>query len=575
MVYTKHLVIHTMKHLSQAKDYVEQATKTQLSKNEATDSHLDNLFPYVFNDDKTMSKQLVSGHGITILEDAANEFLLTKEKFARRKGTHIVFNPVTEKLEFDKKSIERGNGRGKAVLAHHLIQSFSPEDDLTPEQVHEIGRKTILEFTGGQHEFIVATHVDKAHIHNHIIVNSTNLTTGKALNWKIIKQQNGKNKDKTKELFEKVSDKISSEYGAKIIEKSPKNSHKKYTLWETESLYKKKIKSRLDFLLDHSSSIDDFLEKAEALNVSVDFSKKWTTYRLLDEPQIKNTRSRSLLKSDPTKYNYEKIIERLKENKNVLTLEKVVARYEEKSEQTKNEFDYQLTIDEWQISHKTTRGYYVNVDFGFGERGKVFIGAYKVDPLENGQYNIYVKRKDFFYLMNEKNADRNRYMTGETLIKQLRLYNGQTPLKKEPVMRTIDELVNAINFLAANEIEDTRQLELLEEKLEAAFLEAEKTLETLDEKVLKLHQLSNLLLENELQGDPELIQKKLKTLLPDATLAEFSYEDVQGEIEAIKNSQSILENKLERTRNEINQLREIQAVQKKEPEKQTDIKPKL
>ncbi|MEX1557452.1 relaxase/mobilization nuclease domain-containing protein [Enterococcus sp. C67] len=575
MVYTKHLVIHTMKHLSQAKDYVEQATKTQLSKNEATDSHLDNLFPYVFNDDKTMSKQLVSGHGITILEDAANEFLLTKEKFARRKGTHIVFNPVTEKLEFDKKSIERGNGRGKAVLAHHLIQSFSPEDDLTPEQVHEIGRKTILEFTGGQHEFIVATHVDKAHIHNHIIVNSTNLTTGKALNWKIIKQQNGKNKDKTKELFEKVSDKISSEYGAKIIEKSPKNSHKKYTLWETESLYKKKIKSRLDFLLDHSSSIDDFLEKAEALNVSVDFSKKWTTYRLLDEPQIKNTRSRSLLKSDPTKYNYEKIIERLKENKNVLTLEKVVARYEEKSEQTKNEFDYQLTIDEWQISHKTTRGYYVNVDFGFGERGKVFIGAYKVDPLENGQYNIYVKRKDFFYLMNEKNADRNRYMTGETLIKQLRLYNGQTPLKKEPVMRTIDELVNAINFLAANEIEDTRQLELLEEKLEAAFLEAEETLETLDEKVLKLHQLSNLLLENELQGDPELIQKKLKTLLPDATLAEFSYEDVQGEIEAIKNSQSILENKLERTRNEINQLREIQAVQKKEPEKQTDIKPKL
>lgn len=564
-----------MKHLSQAKDYVEQATKTQLLKNEATDSHLDNLFPYVFNDDKTMSKQLVSGHGITILEDAANEFLLTKEKFARRKGTHIIFNPVTEKLEFDKKSIERGNGRGKAVLAHHLIQSFSPEDDLTPEQVHEIGRKTILEFTGGEHEFIVATHVDKAHIHNHIIVNSTNLTTGKALNWKIIKQQNGKNKDKTKELFEKVSDKISSEYGAKIIEKSPKNSHKKYTLWETESLYKKKIKSRLDFLLDHSSSIDDFLEKAEALNISVDFSKKWTTYRLLDEPQIKNTRSRSLLKSDPTKYNYEKIIERLKENKNVLTLEEVVTRYEEKSEQTKNEFDYQLTIDEWQISHKTTRGYYVNVDFGFGERGKVFIGAYKVDPLENGQYNIYVKRKDFFYLMNEKNADRNRYMTGETLIKQLRLYNGQTPLKKEPVMRTIDELVNAINFLAANEIEDTRQLKLLEEKLESAFLEAEKTLETLDEKVLKLHQLSNLLLENELQGDPELIQKKLKTLLPDATLAEFSYEDVQGEIEAIKTSQSILENKLERTRNEINQLREIQAVQKKEPEKQTDIKPKL
>ena len=58
-------------------------------------------------------------------------------------------------------------------------------------------------------------------------------------------------------------------------------------MWETESLYKEKIKSRLDFLLEQSSSINDFLEKAEALNLSVDFSKKWTTYRLLDEPQIK------------------------------------------------------------------------------------------------------------------------------------------------------------------------------------------------------------------------------------------------------------------------------------------------
>ncbi|EJB2781784.1 transcription elongation factor GreAB, partial [Enterococcus faecalis] len=180
-----------------------------------------------------------------------------------------------------------------------------------------------------------------------------------------------------------------------------------------------------------------------------------------------------------------------------------------------------------------------------------------------------------FYFISDKDSTKSKYLTGASLIKQLRLYNGQTPLKKEPVMRTIDELVSAINFLAANEIEDTRQLKLLEEKLESAFIDAEQTLETLDEKMIELHQLSNLLLENELHGDPEMIQKKLKTLLPDATLAEFSYEDVQGEIEAIKTSQSLLENKLERTRNEMNQLHEIQYVHKKETEKQNDVRPKL
>ncbi|WP_445448916.1 relaxase/mobilization nuclease domain-containing protein [Enterococcus faecalis] len=551
MVYTKHFVIHTFDKLNNACSYIENAEKTEVT-NDNPSEHLEHLFQYIVNDDKTYMKKLVSGHGIVDPKNPYEEFKLTKLQAAIQRKIGYTFDPKSERLlPPTLTELEKGN----AVLAHHLIQSFSPEDDLTPEKIHEIGYNTLMELTGGEYEFVIATHVDKEHLHNHIIFSSTNLKTGKAFRW-----QKG-----TKKVFEQISDKIAAKEGAKIIEKSPKQTHTKYTKWQTESIYKQKIKSRLDFLLEQSSSINDFLEKAEALNLSADFSNKWTTYRLLDEPQIKNTRSRSLSKSDPTRYNYEKIIERLKENKNVLTVEECVKRYEEKNEQEKNNFDYQFTIEPWQLSHKTERGYYINIDYGYGNSGKLFVGGYKVDPLDNGNYNIYIKRNEYFYFMSDKDATKSKYLTGASLIKQLRLYNGQTPLKREPVMQTIDELVSAINFLAANEIEDTRQLKLLEEKLEAAFLETEKTLETLDEKMLELHQLSNLLLENELQGDPELIQKKLKTLLPDATLAEFSYEDVRGEIEAIKTSQTLLESKLERTRNEINQLHEIQDVQKKKP----------
>ncbi|WP_153058981.1 relaxase/mobilization nuclease domain-containing protein, partial [Streptococcus suis] len=74
-------------------------------------------------------------------------------------------------------------GNGVDVLAHHIIQSFSPEDDLTPQEIHEIGRKTVLELTGGQHEFVIATHIDKNHIHNHIIFNNTNSVTLKKFRW--------------------------------------------------------------------------------------------------------------------------------------------------------------------------------------------------------------------------------------------------------------------------------------------------------------------------------------------------------------------------------------------------------
>ena len=97
------------------------------------------------------------------------------------------------------------------VLAHHLIQSFSPDDNLTPEQIHEIGRKTVLELTGGNHQFIIATHMDKGHIHNHIIFNTTNSTTLKKFEWK----------KGTKQSLSKISDKHSELAGAKIIE--PKN----------------------------------------------------------------------------------------------------------------------------------------------------------------------------------------------------------------------------------------------------------------------------------------------------------------------------------------------------------------
>lgn len=60
------------------------------------------------------------------------------------------------------------------VLAYQIRQSFKP-GEITPEEANEVGYETGMRFTKGKHAFIVATHVDRAHIHNHIIFNSTNL----------------------------------------------------------------------------------------------------------------------------------------------------------------------------------------------------------------------------------------------------------------------------------------------------------------------------------------------------------------------------------------------------------------
>lgn len=557
MVYTKHIDIHKLKHLRHSKDYAEQAEKTLLEKTQDV-SHLDNVFPYITNDDKTMSKQLVSGFGITNVYDAANEFIATKKLKAIAKGTGFELDPDTGKMFFDTSSLEDNN----AVLAHHLIQSFSPEDNLTPEQIHEIGRQTILEFTGEEHEFVIATHVDREHIHNHIIFNSTNLMTGKQFDWKVIPKsqtKSGKAFDVAKDKFEKVSDKIASKYGAKIIEKSPSTSHLKYTKWQTENLYKDKIKQRLNFLLDHSSSLEDFKVKAAALNLDIDFSGKWTTYKLLDEPQLKSTRSRTLdrtnsgKESQTNKYNIECIQEHLRHNVGHFTVEDILERYEEKTNAVKNDFDIQVTIEPWQISHTTSKGIYLNVDFGAMYSGQIFIGGYKTDRLENGNVALFLKNKDFFYFMNEEGADKNKNITGATLARQLSLYNGIVPLMKEPLITEINELVDAINFLAEHGVNKGTQLENLEDKLHESLIQTKDRLQLLDKKIIQLNQLAKLFLED--PESPEL-QKSIKEqrLLPDITLSELTQE-----ISSIKSSRNLLNIKFETTVNEINQFNEIKA----------------
>lgn len=566
MVYTKHFEIHSFDRLKKAEQYISNADKTIIDYREES-AHLDNLFQYVASDDKTMMKQLVSTHGVVDANSAYEEFKYTKLKAEYQRGTNYKFNPKTKRLEPPSLTdIEKKN----PVLARHLIQSFSPEDNLTPEQVHEIGRKTILEFTGGQYEFVIATHTDKDHIHNHIILNTTNLETGKALPWKVLANGKGSNKGKNISMlnFEKISDKVASEYGAKLIEKSPKNSHQKYTKWETESIYKLKIKSRLDYLIEHSSSIDDFMLKAEALNLSVNFSGKWATYRLLDEPQIKNTRGRNLVKGDPTRYNKESIEEKLKENSGIFSIEDVLENYHEKTSRVEQDFDYQITVEDWQVSHSTEKGYYLNVDVGYNEPGKLFIGSYKVDRLEDGQLNLFIKEKDFFYLMNDKHSEFNRYITGASLVRQLQRYNGQVPLKKEPVMTQLKELVYAINFLAEHDVQDGRQLRNLENQFDQALTEANDTLEKLSEKMMTLHQISKLLIESEVTQQPQEVQRKLSSLLPHATLNELSYDDIKSEIASIQKSQTYLNETVKTTVKKIEKVHLIQAM----PNKNHEIK---
>lgn len=128
--------IKTTGNLKRAVNYILNKAKTIVKETRETDTD----FPLVYHDGE-IQLRLVSGHSIEDISVADEEMVMTKLAAAFKKG------------DDDLKELSSG----KQVLAHHIIQSFSPDDNLTPEQVHEIGRQTMLEFTGGDYEFVIAT----------------------------------------------------------------------------------------------------------------------------------------------------------------------------------------------------------------------------------------------------------------------------------------------------------------------------------------------------------------------------------------------------------------------------------
>ncbi|MGJ0729521.1 relaxase/mobilization nuclease domain-containing protein [Enterococcus faecalis] len=239
---------------------------------------------YIVNPEKTKGGELVSGQNINVPNNAYDEMLLTRE-LAILSGKSEIKN-------------ER--------FGYHFVQSFSPEDNLTPEQVHEIGLKTMKAYLGESAEFVIATHTDKEHLHNHIILNATNPKTLKKFH---------QSKNQLEELKE-ISDVISKEYGCKIIDRNLKNSHKKYQVYLAKNSYRKEIKNKIKFLLSHASNWNDFKNKANALGLIVDDKGKYTTYQLSGTSQERKVRDRSLKNQAFMK---ESISERLKENEVVYT----------------------------------------------------------------------------------------------------------------------------------------------------------------------------------------------------------------------------------------------------------------
>ena len=199
-------------------------------------STLKKALEYIQNPDKTDDKMLVSSFGCSY-ETADIEFAFTLSQ-----------------------ALDKGNN-----LAHHLIQSFEP-GEVSFEKAHEIGKQLAEAVTKGQHEYVLTTHIDKGHVHNHIIFCAVNFVDYHKYN----------SNKRSYYGIRNISDSLCYENGLSVI--TPEKGHKgksyiEYQTAKTGTSWKGKLKEAVDLLIPQVKDFEELLEKLQASGYEIKLGK--------------------------------------------------------------------------------------------------------------------------------------------------------------------------------------------------------------------------------------------------------------------------------------------------------------
>ena len=236
-------------------------------------STLKKALDYIENPDKTDEKLFVSSYGCSY-ETADIEFQMLLDQ-----------------------AYQKGNN-----LAHHLIQAFEP-GETTAEQAHEIGRQLADEVLQGKYPYVITTHIDKGHLHNHIIFCAVDMANQR----KYISNR------QTYAFIRRTSDRLCKEHGLSVV-KPGKDKGKTYAEWDAQKKgksWKAKLKLAIDAAIPQAKDFDGFLRLMEAQGYEVK-QGKFISFRALADGlrpgQERFTRCKTLGED----YTEERITQRIK-----------------------------------------------------------------------------------------------------------------------------------------------------------------------------------------------------------------------------------------------------------------------
>ena len=525
------------------------------------------LIKYILNPDKTDNLKLVSDFGMSNYLDFPSY-----EEMVEMYNVNFTNNDKLYESRNDRQEKHQQD-----IHAHHLIQSFSPEDNLTPEEINRIGYETMMELTGGRFRFIVATHTDKDHVHNHILINAIDRNSDKKLIWNYALERN----------LRMISDRISKMAGAKIIEK--RYSYRDYQKYR-QSSHKFELKQRLYFLMQQSKSFDDFLEKAVQLHVYIDFSQKHSRFMMTDRAMTKPIRGRQLNRREPYDEDYfrkafakaaieqrlqfllprvktlQDLLEQAKElglaiqlkqknvtftlteNNHTISLghqevskkalydvsffhdyfsersdadielsdnikedfeallveqseklskvESIVSDYQTFSKNRKAVHEFEVELAPHQVDKEVEDGIFIKVAFGVKKEGLIFIPNYQLDEIENGEekrFKVHLRETSSYFIYHKESSDKNRYMKGRALIRQLTQDSKSLPYRRRPNLKELQDKITEVNLLIELNITG-RDYTDIKDELVAEIATYDVTISELNDKIATLNKMAEVLI---------------------------------------------------------------------------------
>ena len=234
-------------------------------------------------------------HGIRSTLNKSIEYIIDPRK--TRNGSLVISNGCstsgqTAQTEFENVR-KQGSGRSK-ILAQHIIQSFAP-GEITPEEAQVVGLEFCQKLLGENYQYILATHVDHEHIHNHIIVNNTNSNTHNTFETEF---NQGKKSERAWAKVRELSDEICKKHCLSVIQNPENNRGKTHYEWDMSRQglsWKAKLKFAIDNTIKESEDFEDFLRVCKKRGIEVVYNPEHVIdlkFKLTG--QKKFTRSRTL-----------------------------------------------------------------------------------------------------------------------------------------------------------------------------------------------------------------------------------------------------------------------------------------